>query len=118
MNTESSGRDFDVSLSVTQLQTLTLEGDRLHNIMSNEVSPSIGQMYRITLGDPHTSFTLAYQHSTLRRAACVAKDYIIVGQYRSYFVKHRDGVLLGMAHPREYVGEGTVWHTVLEYELI
>ena len=86
--------------------------------MSRDVEPKAGQMYRITLGDPHKSFTAAYQSSGVRMAACINKDCVIVGQYKSYFIKHKDGVLLGMAHPREYVMEDKIWHTVLEYDLM
>ena len=115
MNQDSAGKAQDLSLSVNQLIILTTEGDRRHNEMLSSIESSLGTVFHITLGDPHKNFTEAYQSTPLRMAACIAKNCIIVGAYKSYFVKHKDGVLLGMASPAEYVAESTVWHSVLEY---
>lgn len=117
-NPNSAGHPTDLSMSVTQLIDLTTNGDRQYNTQQDEVVSRIGQVYRITLGEPYPTFTAAYAKTPLRMAACINKDCIIVGQYKSYFVKHKDGVLLGMASPIEYVAEDTVWHVVLEYSLV
>lgn len=99
--------------SIESFMRMVELGDKKHRLYKDELEKFTGKRYSIVLGGTPLLFREACMQSDFRMAGLHTPQ--ILGQFKGYFTTYKNGILLGVAKPKNYVNV-MQWYPVVEYK--